>query len=118
MVELGKLRSEIYVLLSRVYKNKAYPDKNDLVLGKDIVETLMYDIAKSNQINIELKECIDCYYCYQIAVSESKEILPELISSFHPLRPSALKPIRNDPEPEGDRKLWIPARISKNLRAL
>lgn len=74
MAEIENLKGEVIDLIERVYSAKSYPDKYDLVVDRKTIESLVQTITEKLDTNVELKECLDCYYCYTIAISESKEI--------------------------------------------
>ncbi len=81
----------IMKILHKVYGEKLYPSSADFSLEESVAEEATKAISLKCQVNTEFKHCDDCHYCYQIAISEAKEI---------PILPDYSK---NDDR----RKLWI-----------
>ncbi len=76
---MNNIEFEIKELVNKVYQDKSYPDLADIVIEENIAREISEDISRACNTNSEFKECNDCDYCFQIAISESKKtpILPD-----------------------------------------
>ena len=71
---MDNFKKQIEDIVLNIYKDKTYPNQNDLIVSRNDVHRVVQQLQSICLTNIELLNCQDCQYCFQIAASISLEI--------------------------------------------